>query len=81
MGGHIVEPLHRVVVVGFALAHQAVHDFAHIGTHIGVGIFIDREGARGVLHKEMEQPYLGQGLRQVRHHFACDKVTSATLGR
>lgn len=81
MGGHVVESFHRVVVVGFAFAHKAVHDFAHVRAHIGVGILVDGECARGVLHKEVEQSCLWQRLRQMLHHLTRDEVASAALGR
>lgn len=81
MRWHVVESFHRVVVIGFALAYEAVHDFAHVCAHIGVGILVDGECARGVLHKEVEQSCLWQRLRQMLHNFARDEVAPAALGR
>ena len=42
VGGHVIGPLHGVVIVGLALPHKAVHDLAEVGAHVGVGILIDR---------------------------------------
>lgn len=45
VGGHVVGTLHRVVIVGLTLPHEAVHDLAEVGAHVGVGILVDGESA------------------------------------
>ena len=44
MGGHVVGTLHGVVIVGLSLPHEAVHDLAEVGAHVGIGILVDGEG-------------------------------------
>ena len=81
MRGHIVKTFHRMVVIGFAFPHEMVHNLAHIRAHIRVGILVDRECARSVLHKEVEQSHLGQRMGQMLHHLTRNKVASTALGR
>ena len=69
VGGHVVGTLHGVVIVGLALPHEAVHDLTEVGAHIGVGILVDAESTRGVLHEEVEQSRLRQGLREMFQYF------------
>lgn len=44
VSGHVVGTLHGVVIVGLTLPHEAVHNLAEVGTHVGVGILVDGEG-------------------------------------
>lgn len=81
MRGHVVKTFHRVVVIRFAFTHEMVHNFAHIRAHIRVGILVDRECARGVLHKEVEHSHLGQRMGQMLHHLTRNEVASTALGR
>ena len=81
MGGHVVGTLHGVVIVGLILSHEAVHDLAEIGAHIGVGILVDAESTRGVLHEEVEQACLWQRVGEMFQHLASNEVASSALGR
>ena len=56
MSRHVIVALEGVVIVRFAFAHEVVIDSLHVVTHVGVGIFVDAEGATGVLD-ELEIPY------------------------
>ena len=63
MRRHIVQSLHSVVVIWFVFLHEAVHNLAHVGTHIGIGILVDGESARGMLYEEVQHARLRQWLR------------------
>ena len=80
MRGHIVETLERMFVIRFALSHQAVHNPAHVCAYIRVGILVNGECARSVLHKEIEQSHFGKLPWQMLHHLTRNEVTTATLG-
>ena len=69
MGGHVVGPLHRVVIVGLALPHEVIHNLAEVSAYVGVSILVDAESARGVLHEEVEQPRLWQRQREMFQYF------------
>ncbi len=68
VGRHVVVPLIRVAVVGFALGRQPVEETVSVVPHVGVGIFVERQPGRGVADEEVEQPRFGQ-LRQPREDF------------
>lgn len=46
MRRHIVVAFERVSVIGFAFADQAVEHGGHVGAHVRVGVFVDRQGRR-----------------------------------
>ena len=81
VGGHVVGTLHGVVIVGLVLSHEAVHNLTEVSAHIGVGILVDGQCARGVLHEEVEQACLWQRVGEMLQYLACDEVASAALGR
>ena len=76
MAGHVVATLVGVAIVGFVFAHQAVVYLLHVGTHGGVVVLVDGEGATGVLHKQIQDARTGQRW-QLRHNLASDKMKSA----
>ena len=80
MSGHVVSPLHSVLIVGLILSHEAVHNLTEVSAHIGVGILVDGESTRGVLHEEVEQARLWQRVGEVFQYLACDEVASSALG-
>ena len=45
MSRHIVQAFHGMVIIRFVFFDQVVHDLIQIGTHIGIGIFVDRKCA------------------------------------
>ena len=71
MAGHVVATLVGVAIVGFVFAHQAVVYLLHVGTHGGVVVLVDGEGATGVLHKQIQDARTGQRW-QLRHYLASD---------
>lgn len=73
MGRHVVVPLERMGVVGLALAHQMVKHGVEVALHVGVGILVERQGRRGVLQKEVQQPRLGQ-LSELCGNLVGDEV-------
>ena len=79
MRRHVVVALAGVDVVGFALPHEPVEDGRQIGTHIGIGVFIDREGCRGVFDKEMQDARSGQ-RREIRFDLAGDQMEAPAAG-
>ena len=81
MGGHIVGSFHGMVVVDFVFLDQMVHDLVEVGPYIRVGILVDGECAGGMLHKQMEQSRLGQGLGQMLHYLAGNEVAPSPFGR
>ena len=80
MGRHIVGSFHGMVVVDFVFLDQMVHDLVEVGPHIRIRILVDGECAGGVLHKQVEQSRLGQGLGQMLHHLAGNEVAASPLG-
>lgn len=44
-----------MLVIRFAFAYYVVEDTLEVGTHVGVGILVDRECGGGVFDKEVEQ--------------------------
>lgn len=69
MGRHIVQAFHRMVVIRFVFLDQTIHNLIQIGTHIGIGIFVNGECTGDVLNKEMEKPSFGQRTGQMAQHF------------
>ncbi len=45
MSRHIVESLHRVIVVGLAFRNDVVQDLVKVVAHIRVGIFVYGQAA------------------------------------
>ena len=81
VGGHVVGTLHSVLVVGLVLSHEAVHNLTEVSAHVGVGILVDGQCTRGVLHEEIKQSHLWKRVGEMFQHLACDEVTSSALGR
>lgn len=80
MGWHIIVTFQYVVVIRLVLLDEMIHDFLHIRTHIRVGVFIDTEGTRSMLHEEMEQAHLGKWAWEMRQYLLCNKMTTSALG-
>jgi hypothetical protein len=75
MSRHVVIALHGVSKDATATPlgwHQLVESHLHISPHVGIGIFINCEGSRSVLDKEVAQTDInlrqvgGNGLENVR---------------
>lgn len=72
----------EVLSLGPTLGGDAIQRIRHVGADIVVPVLVQAQGARGVLHEEVEQADLvvldlGHGLRDV----VCDEVGAARLGR
>ena len=80
MGWHVIIAFQYVVVIRLVLLDEMIHDFLHIRTHIRVGVFIDTEGTRSMLHEEMEQAHLWQRIWEMRQYLLCNKMTTSALG-
>lgn len=61
MGWHVVWSFEGVVVIRFVFLYDMIQDALHVTAHVGVGVFVNGQGARSVLHEEVEQSSLGQG--------------------
>ena len=79
MRRHIVVAFERVSVIGFAFADQAVEHGGHVGAHVRVGVFVDRQGGGSVLQEQVEQPRAGQ-RRQLRENFVGYQMATARTG-
>ena len=53
MSWHIVIALQGMLVIRFSFADYVVENALQIGTHVGVGILVDRECGRGVFDNEV----------------------------
>ncbi len=78
MGGHVIGTFKRVGVVGFALSDETVEDGSHVGTHIGVGIFVEGEPAACVLHKKVHETLLRQGGKLIEDFVGHEMESSLT---
>ena len=67
--------------MGGAVRHHPVQRSGQVGPHVGVGILVDAEGTRSVLHEQVEQSGLWQRLGQVFHDFARNQVAAPAPGR
>ena len=67
MGGHIVSPLQRMLIVGLILWNQTIKDGLHIDANIWVAILIDAQSAASVLREDVHDARLRQ-LRQLAHN-------------
>ncbi len=73
MGRHIVGTL---ICVGqirhFRVGcrwHQTVKEVLHIGLHFWVGIFLNQQGGRGVLHQQRQQPVASDPIGNLSGEF------------
>ena len=80
VGRHVVGPFEHVVIIRLILPYDMVHDLLHVGTHVGVGILVDAEGAGRVFDEEMKQPRLRQRTWKVRQYLLGDEVASPAFG-
>lgn len=76
---HVVVAFERVSVIGLAFADQAVEHGGHVGTHVRIGVFVDRQGGGSVLQEQVEQPRAGQ-RRQLRENFVGYQMAAARTG-
>lgn len=60
MGRHVVGPFKGVEVVGRTFRHKFVEYGVEVLPHVGVGVFVQRQGRRGVLYQQVQE----SGLRQ-----------------
>jgi hypothetical protein len=67
---HVVRPFKIMLVFRIAIGCEARDDHIKIASYIGIGIFRDRQGATGVLHKDISQSALHTGLRD----YSCDGI-------
>lgn len=56
--GHIVWPLKGVLVIGSAFRDHLLEMAFQVSAYVGIRVLIDRQGGRGMLQKEMEEPDL-----------------------
>ena len=61
------------------VADQAVEHGGHVGAHVRVGVFVDRQGGGSVLQEQVEQPRAGQ-RRQLRENFVGYQMATARTG-
>lgn len=79
--GHVVWPLQSVLVVGRAFRDHLVEMAFQISTYIRIGILIDRQGGRGMLKEEMEQPDFDlTDLGQCCKDFLGDQMKASRTG-
>lgn len=81
---HIVRPLGRVPVqIPLpVLRYDSVQRVAHVGPYVFIPVLVQGEGARRVLHEQMEQPDLVVSqLGQVLLDVVRDEVRAAAPGR
>ena len=62
------------------VADQAVEHGGHVGAHVRVGVFVDRQGGGSVLQEQVEQPRAGQ-RRQLRENFVGTRWQPRGRGR
>ncbi|MNN47332.1 hypothetical protein D3C81_1617490 [compost metagenome] len=75
MRGQIVRPFIIMFIVAFTLRHQPIEESLEIPTHRRVGIFVDRQGSRGVLQPEVQQTdAVAPQFRQRRKDFIRDQM-------
>lgn len=79
MGRHIVGAFERVLIIRLIFRHEMIHDALHVAPNVGVGIFIYRQTARGVFHKNVEQAALRQRLRQVAENLRRHQMATASF--
>ena len=63
MGWHIVRAFKYMIIVRLVFFHDMVHYLLHVISHIRICVLVYRQGARCVLHKEIEQSYLWKRSR------------------
>lgn len=76
---HVVGSFEGVHIIGGVLGNQPIEDVGKVGSHIGIGILVDGQGAAGVLHKEVQHSRLRE-LGQLSADFCGHKVTSPAFG-
>jgi len=45
-----------MLIVALIFGNKVIQDFLHVPTNIRTGVLIDREGGRGMLDKQMQEP-------------------------
>lgn len=80
---HIVRPLEGVLVVGGTFRNHLLEMAFQVSAYVGIGVLIDRQGGRGMLQEEMEEPDLDlTDLGQRREDLLRDQVkASRTSGQ
>ena len=76
--GHVVWSLEGVLVVRSAFRDHLLEMAFQISAYIGIGILVDRQGGRGMLKEEMEQPDFDlTDLREYREDFLGNQVKAS----
>jgi len=79
--GHVVGPFGRVGVGRIVLGHLAVEPSLQVTTGRRVGVILDQEGGRGVLHEDMTGTGSDPGLADHRGDLVRDLVEADAPGR
>ncbi len=78
MGGHVVGAFKCVDIIGGVFRNETVENGIKVMAHVGIGIFVQREGCRCVLDEQVEDSGARQD-GQLSHNIAGYKVAATRI--
>lgn len=76
---HVIRSFERMYEIGFAVTYQTVEHRTEVTADIWIGIFIYRQGRRGVFYEQMQQAAMRQ-RRQCRHNLIGYQMEAPASG-